>query len=157
MRVPVRLRVNGEPRELLVDTRQTLLSAVRDGLGLTGTKEGCSNGNCGACTLLYDGKPVCSCLVLAVEAQGHDVTTIEGLASNGQLLPIQQAFVQHGGLECGFCTPGMVLAAKGLLDRMPKPTEAQVRLAISGNLCRCTGYDKIVRAILAVAQQQAGG
>ncbi|MBI4233346.1 MAG: (2Fe-2S)-binding protein [Chloroflexi bacterium] len=157
VRALVRLRVNGEPRELVVDTRQTLLSTLRDGIGLTGTKEGCSNGNCGACTVLYDGKPVCSCLVLAAEAEGHEVTTIEGLGLDGQLHVLQQAFIRHGAFECGFCTPGVLLAAKGLLDRTPNPSEAQVRLAVSGNLCRCTGYDKIVRAILAVVQQQAGG
>jgi aerobic carbon-monoxide dehydrogenase small subunit len=142
--------VNGEERSVLADTRDTLLDLLRDRLGLTGTKEGCGNGNCGTCTVLMDGAPVNACLVLAVEAPGRDVTTIEGLAGD-ELHPLQQALVQHGGTQCGFCTPGIVLSAKALLDENPHPTEAQIRHAIAGNLCRCTGYGKIVEAIAAVA------
>ena len=143
--------VNGEERSVLADTRDTLLDLLRDRLGLTGTKEGCGNGNCGTCTVLMDGAAVNACLVLAVEVPGRDVMTIEGLAAAGELHPLQQALVQHGGTQCGFCTPGIVLSAKALLDEIPRPTEAQIRRAIAGNLCRCTGYGKIVAAIAAVA------
>lgn len=143
--------VNGEERSVLADTRDTLLDLLRDRLGLTGTKEGCGNGNCGTCTVLIDGAAVNACLVLAVEVPGRDVMTIEGLAAAGELHPLQQALVQHGGTQCGFCTPGIVLSAKALLDEIPRPTEAQIRRAIAGNLCRCTGYGKIVAAIAAVA------
>lgn len=146
------MRVNGEAHDLFVDTRQTLLEALRDGLHLTGTKEGCGNGNCGACTVIMDGRAVNSCLVLALEAEGHAVTTIEGVAQDGQLHPLQRTFIEYGGLECGFCTPGFIMSAKVLLEDNPKPSEAEVRAAIAGNLCRCTGYDKIVRAIMAAAQ-----
>ncbi|MFQ5879710.1 MAG: (2Fe-2S)-binding protein [Dehalococcoidia bacterium] len=152
MRRPVRLRVNGDAHDLFVDTRQSLLEALRDGLHLTGAKEGCGNGNCGACTVIMDGRAVDSCLVLALEAEGHDITTIEGLARDGQLHPLQRAFIDIGGLECGFCTPGFIMSAKVLLDANSKPSEHEIRTAIAGNLCRCTGYDKIVRAIMAVAQ-----
>jgi len=146
------MRVNGEAHDLFVDTRQTLLEALRDGLHLTGTKEGCGNGNCGACTVRMDGRAVNSCLVLALEAEGHEVSTIEGVAQDGQLHPLQRAFIDYGGLECGFCTPGIIMSAEALLDANSKPSEAEVRAAIAGNLCRCTGYDKIVRAIMAAAQ-----
>ena len=145
-------RINGEKRELLVDTRQTLLAVLRDTLQLTGTKEGCGNGNCGACAVLLDGAVVDSCCVLAVEAQGREVTTVEGLARGGELHSLQKAFVEIGGLECGFCTPGMIISAKALLDRIPRPTEREIRLHLAGNLCRCTGYDKIVRSVQAVAE-----
>lgn len=134
----------------MVEPRQTLLDALRYDLGLTGTKEGCGDGNCGSCTVLLDGQAINSCLVFAIELDGQEVTTIEGLYQGGNLHPLQQAFIDEGAVQCGFCTPGMILAAKALLDSNPYPTEAEVRLAIAGNLCRCTGYDKIVRAILKV-------
>jgi carbon-monoxide dehydrogenase small subunit len=142
--------VNGEEHSVLADTRDTLLDLLRDRLGLTGTKEGCGNGNCGTCTVLMDGAPVNACLVLALEAPGRAIVTIEGLAA-AELHPLQQALVQHGGTQCGFCTPGIVLSAKALLDENPQPSETQIRHAIAGNLCRCTGYGKIVEAIAAVA------
>ena len=138
-------------RSLYTDPHRTLLEVVRDTIGLTGTKEGCGTGDCGACTVLLDGKPVNSCLVLAPEVDGQEVTTIEGLASEGRLHPVQQAFVSESGLQCGICTPGMVMSAVALLRRNPEPTETEIRYAIAGNLCRCTGYDKIVRAIEAAA------
>ena len=143
--------VNGEEREVLADTRDTLLELLRDRLGLTGSKEGCGNGNCGTCTVLMDGAPINACLVLAAEVPGRSITTIEGVSADGALHPLQQALVEHGGTQCGFCTPGIVLAAKALLDENPRPSEAQIRHAIAGNLCRCTGYGKIVEAIAAVA------
>ncbi len=152
MSLPIKLIVNGQERALLVEPRRTLLDALRYDLGLTGTKEGCGNGNCGTCTVLVDGRAVNSCLVLAVEVQGRDVVTIEGVAQDGQLHPLQQAFVGEGAAQCGVCTPGIILSAKALLDANPRPSEAEVRQAIAGNLCRCTGYDKVVRAILAVGQ-----
>ena len=152
MNKQIRLKVNGEPYELLVEPRKTLLDAIREDLCLTGTKKGCDTGDCGACTILINGMPVNSCLVLAVDAQDKDITTIEGIAQDGQLHPLQEAFINHGAIQCGFCTPGMILSAKALLDNNPRPTELEVRKAIAGNLCRCTGYDKIVRAILAVVQ-----
>jgi len=151
MRKPIKLRVNGQEREIMVEPRQTLLDALRYDLGLTGTKEGCGDGNCGSCTVLLNGQAVNSCLVFAVEVDGQEITTIEGLYKGGKLHPLQQAFIDEGAVQCGFCTPGMILTAKALLDSNPYPTEAEVRLAIAGNLCRCTGYDKIVRAILKVA------
>ena len=135
----------------MVEPRQTLLDTLRYDLGLTGAKEGCGNGNCGSCTVLLDGKAINSCLVFAVEAEGQDITTIEGLYQGGGLHPLQKAFIEEGAVQCGFCTPGVILTAKTLLDSNPHPTEAQVRQAIAGNLCRCTGYDKIVRAILKTA------
>ena len=147
----ITLNVNGENRELMVEPRQTLLDVLRYGLGLTGTKEGCGNGNCGACTVLIDGQPVNSCLVFAIETQGKKITTIEGMAQGGKLNKLQQAFIDEGGFQCGFCTPGMIMAAKAFLDNNASPTEAEVRLGISGNLCRCTGYDRIVRAIMKAA------
>ena len=147
----VRTTVNGEPRELIADPRDTLLELIRDRLGLTGTKEGCSNGNCGSCTVLMDGAPVCACLVMAPEADGAEITTIEGMAKAGTLHPVQAALVEHGGTQCGFCTPGIVMSAAALLAETPHPDEHQIRNAIAGNLCRCTGYDKIVEAIAAVA------
>ena len=151
MKKRIALTVNKQDRELLVDTRQTLLDVLRYEMGLTGTKEGCGDGNCGSCTVLLDGKAVNSCLVFAVEADGQRIITIEGLSEQGKLHPLQQAFIDEGAVQCGFCTPGMILTAKAFLDSNPRPTEAQVRLAIAGNLCRCTGYDRIVRAILKVA------
>lgn len=150
----IELEVNGETREVLVEPRTTLLQVLREDLGLTGTKQGCNAGDCGACTVLIDHHPVVSCLTLAIEAQGKEILTIEGLEQQGRLHPLQQAFIDHYAVQCGFCTPGMILSAKTLLDRNPQPTEEEVREAISGNLCRCTGYVKIVEAILAVAKDQ---
>ena len=154
MKTIVTLDVNGAASEALVDTRDTLLSLLRDSLGLTGTKEGCSNGNCGACTVLVNGDPVCACLVLAVESQGADVTTIEGVAKGNELHPVQAALIKFGGTQCGFCTPGVVLSAVALLRDQADPTEAKIRHAIAGNICRCTGYGKIVEAIQAVANER---
>jgi carbon-monoxide dehydrogenase small subunit len=151
MRKLINFRVNGQEREVMVEPRQTLIDALRYDLGLTGTKEGCGDGNCGSCTVLLNGQAVNSCLVFAIEVDGQEITTIEGLSQGGKLHPLQKAFIDEGAVQCGFCTPGMILAAKALLDSNPSPTEAEVRLAIAGNLCRCTGYDKIVRAILKVA------
>lgn len=145
----VSLTVNGEEYEAAVAPNQTLVEVLRDTLHLTGTKEGCGEGACGTCTVLLDGKPVRSCLTLAVEIQGREITTIEGLAPRGELHPVQKAFVEYGAIQCGFCSPGMILTAKALLDENPHPTEQEVRRAISGNVCRCTGYAKIVEAILA--------
>jgi len=157
MKTLVTCNVNGEETSVLADTRDTLLDLLRDRLGLTGTKEGCGNGNCGTCTVLMDGAPVNACLVLALEAPGRAITTVEGLAVAGELHPLQRALVQHCGTQCGFCTPGIVLAAKALLDENPRPNEAQIRHAIAGNLCRCTGYGKIVEAIAAVAAAREQG
>ncbi len=151
MRKLIKLRVNGLEQEIMVDSRQTLLDILRYELGLVGAKEGCGNGNCGSCSVLLDGRVVNSCLVFAVETEGQDITTIEGLYQGGELHPLQQVFIEEGAVQCGFCTPGVILTAKALLDSNPHPTEIQVRQAIAGNLCRCTGYDKIVRAILKVA------
>ena len=151
MKKVVRARVNGQEREAAVEARQTLLDFLRYDLHLTGTKEGCGDGNCGSCTVLLNGEAVNSCLVFAVEADGQEITTIEGLAEGHRLDPLQQAFIDEGAVQCGFCTPGFILAAKGFLESNPSPTEAQVRFAMAGNLCRCTGYDKIVRAILKAA------
>lgn len=152
LRTQIRVKVNGDTHTLLVKPWQTLLEALRDELGLTGTKEGCGNGNCGCCTIILNGKTVNSCLVLAPEADGADIITVEGLAQGNQLDPLQKAFIRYGALQCGFCTPGFLLSAKYLLQKNPNPTEYEVRQGIAGNLCRCTGYDKIVRAILAVAR-----
>ena len=146
----IRLLVNGARHQIEVEPRETLLEVLRERLSLTGTKEGCGTGDCGACTVLLDGKPVTSCLVLAVSVEEKEIVTIEGLSGNGDLHPIQQAFVDHGAIQCGFCTPGMVLSAKALLDKNPRPSKREVREAIAGNLCRCTGYEKIIEAILAV-------
>jgi len=151
----ISLTVNGETQTLMVKPHHTLLKLLREQLGLTGTKIGCENGECGACTVLLDGEPVNSCLVLAVEANGHQVETIESLNKNGEIHPIQQAFVDHNAIQCGFCTPGMVMTAKAFLDKNPDPTEEQVKEAIVGNLCRCTGYVRIVDAIMDVVKQGA--
>lgn len=152
MKHQIQLRINGEPYDLLVEPRHTLLKVLREELGFTGTKKGCETGDCGACTVLLNGRPVNSCLVLAVEANEMEITTIEGLAEGKELHPLQEAFVQYGAVQCGFCTPGMILTAKALLDEKPDPLETDVKRAISGNLCRCTGYVKIVKAIMAVAK-----
>jgi len=148
------LKVNGELRTVLAEPHRTLLEILRQELELTGAKEGCDVGDCGACTVLIDAEPLLSCLTLAVEVQGREITTIEGLAQNGQLHPLQRAFVNHGAVQCGFCSPGVILSAKALLDANPRPTEDEVREAIGGNLCRCTGYVKIVEAVLAASARQ---
>ena len=150
-RVHVQATINGSETDFLCEPRQSLLEVLRDELRLTGTKEGCNNGNCGACNVLFDGRLVNSCLVLGVEAQGRSVTTIEGIGTPQGLHPLQQKFLEHAALQCGICTPGFLVAAKALLDQNPRPTEHQVRHFLAGNLCRCTGYDKIVRAVLDAA------
>ena len=152
-KIHVQAQINGEKVEFLCEPRQSLLEALRDVLGLTGTKEGCSNGNCGACSVIVDGILVNSCLMLAVEIQGKTITTIEGIASPEGLHPIQEAFLREGAVQCGFCTPGMILAAKSLLDHNPQPSENEIRYFLSGNLCRCTGYDKIVRAVQSASER----
>ena len=151
MKKCIKLKVNGEERELIVEPQRTLVETLRYDLGLTGTKEGCGNGNCGSCTILLDGKTVNSCLIFTVEAAGKEIITIEGISKGGKLHPLQQAFMDEGALQCGFCTPGLIITSIALLDSIPHPTEDQVRHAIAGNLCRCTGYDKIVRAVLKAA------
>ncbi len=143
--------VNGDSAEFLTEPGATLLDALRDGLGLTGAKEGCGSGDCGACSVMLDGRLVCSCLVLAVEAEGRRVDTIEGMAQGGALHPLQQRFLEQAALQCGFCTPGLLVAAKALLETNPDPTESEIRYWLAGNLCRCTGYDKIVRAVVDAA------
>ena len=152
-KIPVTFTLNGEPREAFVQPWATLLETIREELRLTGTKEGCGNGNCGTCTVLLDSRTVDSCLVLAAEVEGREVTTVEGLAQGARLDPLQEAFVEQGALQCGFCTPGFLMSAQWLLSHNPRPTEQEIRLAIAGNLCRCTGYDKIVRAIQAAAHE----
>jgi carbon-monoxide dehydrogenase small subunit len=147
MKEELLITVNGDEHHLLVDTRRTLIEVIRGELGLTGTKNGCGAGECGACTVLLDGEPVNSCLVLAHEAAGREVLTIEGLASGDALHPVQQAFVSQGAIQCGFCTPGMVMSAKALLDHNPDPTREEILAGLRGNLCRCTGYVKIVEAV----------
>lgn len=148
----MKLKVNGKEYEIASPPGTTLVDVLRYELRLTGTKEGCGTGNCGSCTVLVDGKAVNSCLVLAGEMEGKEITTIEGLSVNGKLHPLQQAFINEGAVQCGFCTPGVILTAKAFLDSNPRATESQIRQAIAGNLCRCTGYDKIVRAIMSVAK-----
>jgi carbon-monoxide dehydrogenase small subunit len=148
MKKPIHITINDKPVELAVEPNQTLLEVIREALCLTGTKAGCLVGDCGACTVLVDGKPVNSCLVLAVQVHGKQVTTIEGVETRQGLHPLQAAFVDKGAIQCGYCTPGMILSAKSLLDRDPRADETEIRKAISGNLCRCTGYQKIVEAIL---------
>ena len=143
--------VNGDPVEFLADPGMTLLDVLRDELNLTGSKEGCGSGDCGACSVIVDDRLVCSCLMLAAEAEGRRVATIEGLAQGGQLHPLQQKFLEHAALQCGFCTPGLLMAAKALLDANPDPTETEVRYWLAGNLCRCTGYDTVIRAVMDAA------
>ena len=144
--------INGEPVEYLCETQQTLLDVLRDELQLTGSKEGCASGDCGACSVMVDGRLVCSCLVMGVEAEGKSIETIEGMADGDQLHPLQQKFLENAALQCGICTPGFLVAAKALLDKNPDPTETEVRYWLAGNLCRCTGYDKIIRAVLDAAK-----
>jgi len=149
--------LNGRPVDIVVEPHLTLLEVLRDVLGLTGTKEGCGTGDCGACTVLLDGAPVSSCLLLAVEAADCEVTTVEGLATPGKLHPLQKALIAHGGLQCGFCTPGVLLSSVALLERNPHPSDGEIRAALAGNLCRCTGYDKIVRAVQAASEETNHG
>lgn len=152
----IKFTVNGKDYEVSVPPWRTLLEVIREELRLTGTKEGCGLGECGACTVIMNGKTVNSCLVLAAEADGKQITTIEGLANGDKLHPLQQAFIDHGGFQCGFCTPGMIMSAKALLDANPKPTEDEIRQGISGNFCRCTGYTKIIESIKAAAEDMEG-
>ncbi|HEX2173828.1 MAG TPA: (2Fe-2S)-binding protein [Dehalococcoidia bacterium] len=154
MKKPLSATVNGDVYERLVDPRTTLLEWLRDDLGLTGTKEGCSNGNCGACTVMIDGQTACSCLVFALEIDGKAITTVEGIGHPEALDPVQSAFIEHAAMQCGFCTPGFIVSARAFLNEHPSPTEEEIRLGIAGNLCRCTGYDKIVRAVQAAAARQ---
>jgi len=151
MKVMIQLKVNSVIYELKIDPARTLLQVIREDLRLTGTKSGCERGECGACTVLIDGQAVNSCLFPVIEGEGKEILTIEGLARNGQLHPLQEKFIELGAIQCGFCTPGMILTAKALLYRIPHPTEGEVRREIAGNYCRCTGYDKIVEAIIAAA------
>jgi carbon-monoxide dehydrogenase small subunit len=155
-KVQVQTTLNGEEVEFLCEPRQSLLEVLRDELGFTGTKEGCLTGDCGACSVLINGRAADSCLVLGVEAEGQEITTVEGLAEGDKLHPLQQKFLEHASLQCGICTPGFLVTAKALLDRNPNPTEHEVRYALAGNLCRCTGYDKIVRAVLDAASVMQG-
>jgi carbon-monoxide dehydrogenase small subunit len=152
-RYPITLTVNGEVHALNVDPRRTLLEVLRDELELRGTHLGCDSGDCGACTVLLDNEPVPSCLVLAVDVDGHAIQTVEGLLQDSEPHPVQQAIVAHGGVQCGYCTPGMVVSSVALLNHNPHPTEEEVREAIAGNLCRCTGYQKIVQAVLDVSKE----
>jgi aerobic carbon-monoxide dehydrogenase small subunit len=157
MSIHVSTKINGDATEFLCEPNETLLDVLRDRLGLTGTKEGCGTGDCGACSVTVDGRLVCACLVLGVEAQGRAVTTIEGMAHGEQLSPLQRKFIEHAGLQCGVCTPGFLIAADALLKRNNNPSEEQVRYWLAGNLCRCTGYDKIVRAVLDTAKNMREG
>jgi aerobic carbon-monoxide dehydrogenase small subunit len=156
-KITLNLKVNGQDYEVSTDPWKTLVKVLRDDIGLTGTKEGCNTGNCGVCTVIIDGKAVKSCLVLGSQAQGHQITTIEGLAVNGKLHPVQQAFVDYFAVQCGFCTPGMIMNATAMLTENPNLTEEQIRLNLAGNLCRCTGYVKIVEAIQAAAATMKKG
>ena len=151
--IHVTAKVNGDETEFLCDPRETLLDVLRDRLNLTGTKEGCGTGDCGACTITIDDRLVCSCLVLGVEASGKSIETIEGMAEGDTLHPLQKKFVEHAALQCGICTPGILVAAKNLLEKNPDPNEEQVRYWLAGNLCRCTGYDKIIKAVLDAAEE----
>ncbi|MDH3659945.1 MAG: (2Fe-2S)-binding protein [Alphaproteobacteria bacterium] len=151
--VHVTTTINGDPAEFLCRPEETLLDVLRDRLGLTGTKEGCGSGDCGACSVMVDGRVVCSCLVLGAEAEGREIGTIEGMAEGDELHPLQQKFLEHAALQCGICTPGFLIAARALLEKNPDPTETEVRYWLAGNLCRCTGYDKIIRAVLDTAAE----
>ncbi|WP_299852583.1 (2Fe-2S)-binding protein [uncultured Roseovarius sp.] len=152
-KIHVTTSVNGDPTEFLCDADETLLDALRDRLGMTGSKEGCGTGDCGACSVTVDGRLVCSCLMLGAEAEGREIGTIEGMAKGDQLHPLQRKFIEHAALQCGICTPGLLVAAKSLLENNPDPTEEETRYWLAGNLCRCTGYDKIIRAVLDAAQE----
>ena len=153
----VEVTINGENTEFLCESRQSLLEVLRENLGLTGTKEGCNDGNCGACSVVFDGRLVDSCLVLAVEADGKSVETIEGMATPDSLHPLQQSFLENAALQCGICTPGLLMASKALLEKEPDPSEERIRLWLAGNLCRCTGYDKVVRAVMDAAKKMKVG
>ena len=153
MKHKIRLTINDELYEVSVEPYKTLIDIIRDDIGLIGTKKGCGTGDCGSCTIILDGKPVNSCLILGVEVDGSNILTIEGLRKGEELHPIQKAFIEHGAIQCGYCTPGMIISAKALLDNFPNPTEDQVKMALSGNLCRCTGYKKIIEAIMNVGSQ----
>ncbi len=155
-KIHVSASVNGEPAEFLCEPQQTLLDVLRNQLQLTGSKEGCGSGDCGACSVIVDGRLTCACLMLAAEAEGHEVTTIEGIANGDELHPVQRKFLEHAALQCGFCTPGLIVAAKALLDRNLSPTETETRYWLAGNLCRCTGYDKVIRAVLDAAAEMRG-
>ena len=155
-KIHVTTTVNGDPVEFLADPRESLLDCLRNHLGLTGSKEGCGTGDCGACSVTLDGTLVCSCLVLGVEAEGKAIGTIEGMADGSELHPLQRKFIEHAALQCGFCTPGFLVAAKALLEQNDNPSEEQVRYWLAGNLCRCTGYDKIVRAVIDAAAEMRG-
>jgi len=155
MKKTIALLINGVEYFVETDSRRTLLEVLREQLGLTGTKTGCDRGDCGACTVLVDGKAINSCLVLAVEVAGREITTIEGLAQGEQIHPLQESFVENGAVQCGFCTPGMIMSAKALLDKRPNPAEQEIRVALSGNLCRCTGYSSITKAVLGAAAKMA--
>jgi carbon-monoxide dehydrogenase small subunit len=154
--IHVSTTVNGDAMDFLADPRESLLDCLRDHLGLTGSKEGCGTGDCGACSIMMDGVLVCSCLVLGVEAQGKSIETIEGMAKDGVLHPLQRIIIEQAGLQCGFCTPGILVAAKALLDQNPDPTETEVRYWLAGNLCRCTGYDKIISTVMDAAAEIRG-
>ena len=156
MSTHVRTTINGEPTEFLCEPQETLVKVLRENLQLTGTKEGCSTGDCGACSVMLDGRLVCSCLVLGVEAEGKQINTIEGVAQADQLHPVQQKLLENAGLQCGICTPGIVVAAKALLERNPNPSEEETRYWLAGNLCRCTGYNKIISAVLDAAEEMRG-
>ena len=147
--------INGEPRQILCEARQSLLEVLRDEVGLTGCKEGCNNGNCGACSVLLDGQPVNSCLVFGLEVDGKEIATIEGIAQGGELHAVQQCFLEGAALQCGICTPGFIVTAKALLDKNPGASEEEIRFQLAGNLCRCTGYDKIIRAVMEAGEQMA--
>ena len=151
--VSVSAKINGDPTQFVCEPDETLLDVLRNRLGMTGAKEGCSTGDCGACSVTIDGRLTCSCLVLGAEVDGQNIGTIEGMANGDKLHPLQKKFLEHAALQCGICTPGFLIAAKSLLDHNPKPTETEVRFALAGNLCRCTGYDKIVRAVLDTAAE----
>jgi aerobic carbon-monoxide dehydrogenase small subunit len=152
-KIHVTTTINGEPTEFLCDTQQSVLDVLRDQLGLTGSKEGCASGDCGACSIMLDDRLVCSCLVLAAEAEDRRIETIEGLSHGEQLHPLQRKFIEHAALQCGICTPGFIVAAKALLEKNPDPDETEIRYWLAGNLCRCTGYDKIIRAVMDAAAE----
>lgn len=151
--IPIETTINGDPTEFLCNADESLLDVLRDRLGLTGSKEGCGTGDCGACSVTLNGRVVCSCLVLGVEAEGAEITTIEGMAKGDELHPLQRVFLEEAALQCGVCTPGILVAAKSLLERNPDPSEAEIRYWLAGNLCRCTGYDKIIRAVQSAAAE----
>jgi len=155
-KIHVSATINGEDAEFLCEPQQTMLDVLRDELGLTGSKEGCGSGDCGACSIIVDGTLVCSCLMFGAEADGKDITTIEGMATGEKLHPLQQKFLEHAALQCGFCTPGVLVASKALLDKNPNPTEEEARYWLAGNLCRCTGYDKIIEAVMDAAAEMRG-